>query len=281
MLSRLEPEWILYAVALLVALVLIRALIRWRNRPSRGVAAPRWVNPPGGSGIRSGSRRAPDPAWQQLLARLEAMDEEKKLRHEPSRAPSQARAHFPATGDRADSRRPHAIQTDPPLAEAPAALRREPGAIAIPSVFDGNRTTVAPASIASTPREEHASLQSLGADSTIQLLPGRLEVVSGPNAGLTIPFVRFPGREVQEFTLGRSEGSHYDHVQVADQTVSRVHARLRLEADRWVIVNLSRTNPVRVNGRELAMEEEAVALAHGDSIHLGAVELRYRDGGAS
>jgi hypothetical protein len=115
-------------------------------------------------------------------------------------------------------------------------------------------------------------------DGTIQLLPGRLEVVGGPEPGRWIPFVRTPGEQSPEITIGRAEGSQYRHVQLSDLTVSRMHARLRYESRQWTISNLSRTNPVRVNGRELSDEDGAIRLSSGDLIQVGAVELRYREG---
>jgi pSer/pThr/pTyr-binding forkhead associated (FHA) protein len=124
------------------------------------------------------------------------------------------------------------------------------------------------------------ALAELEPDGTVQLLPGRLEIVNGADAGRSIPFMRPPSHGAPEITLGRAEGQPYHHVQIADNTVSRMHARLRLEARRWTITNLSSTNPVRVNGHELTPREDTVLLTNGDRIQLGAIELRFREGAA-
>ena len=83
--------------------------------------------------------------------------------------------------------------------------------------------------------------------------------------------------EVAELTIGRTSGPPYRHIQISAATVSRMHARIRFEDGTWRICNLSTTNPLRVNEREVnAMDE--VPLADGDRIQIGEVELNYRDG---
>ncbi|MFL5578666.1 MAG: FHA domain-containing protein [Gemmatimonadaceae bacterium] len=113
---------------------------------------------------------------------------------------------------------------------------------------------------------------------TVQFLPGRLEVVQGLGvAGQEVRFVRPPPGEPQEVTFGRGEGPPYSHVQLRVPTVSRLHARLSLrDGDRWVIENLSGTNPVVVNGEELSRGASPLALADGDRIEMGEVVFRFR-----
>jgi hypothetical protein len=115
-------------------------------------------------------------------------------------------------------------------------------------------------------------------DGWIQFLPGRLEVVQGRETGREYRFIRVPGQDTPEVTIGRSHGAAHLHVQIAASTVSRVHARLRFASGSWSIANLSVTNPVRINGRALSSPEEAAVLTDGDKIELGEVELRYKDG---
>ena len=106
-------------------------------------------------------------------------------------------------------------------------------------------------------------------------LRGALEVAEGPDAGLTIPFMHLAGEEVPTVTFGRGEGPPFRHVQVLEPTVSRSHARMTFADDGWSIVNLSRTNPVLVNG--MALDDEAPhRLASGDRIEVGSVTFRYR-----
>ena len=113
-------------------------------------------------------------------------------------------------------------------------------------------------------------------EGTLQLLPGRFEVVAGMDGGRDIRFVRGPGG-TPEITLGRMEGPTYKHVQLPAQTVSRMHARMRFEAGRWHIANLSPTNPVVINGDPLDADGQSRALAEGDRVELGEVVLRFRD----
>lgn len=113
-------------------------------------------------------------------------------------------------------------------------------------------------------------------DGTLQFLPGRLEIVSGQDRGREIRFVRHPGPDGTEVTFGRNEGAPYRHVQLRDQTVSRLHARMRRADGGWVVTNLSTTNPVALNGRTLGDGEEQL-LVDDDRIEMGEVVFRFRN----
>ena len=113
------------------------------------------------------------------------------------------------------------------------------------------------------------------ADATLQFLPGRLVMV-GEQGRPDIRFVRQPG-PVTEVTLGRQAGPPERHVRLEGPTVSRLHARLRHAQGRWSISNLSRTNPVRVNGRALGAENDPHPLAEGDRVGVGEVVLVFRE----
>lgn len=112
-------------------------------------------------------------------------------------------------------------------------------------------------------------------DGTLQFLPGRLEVLDGEASRHEIRFVKTPG-DAPEVTFGRSEGAPYRHVQLRSPTVSRMHARLRFGEGRWRIENLSRTNPVVVNGELLEPDTPARALEDGDRIEMGEAIFRFR-----
>ena len=111
-------------------------------------------------------------------------------------------------------------------------------------------------------------------DEALQLLPGRLEVLSGIDGPREIRFVRVPGEQPQ-LILGRAPGSSPQHVALPSSTVSRQHARLDYSAGRWSLTNLSRTNPVVVNDETLSSVQGARALVDGDRIELGDVVLRF------
>jgi hypothetical protein len=176
------------------------------------------------------------------------------------RAPEGARRPAPETdGGAGATRLPAATAERPvPLASAarahrPASTEREPGGVA---------GVLAPVDL-------------LAADVTLQILPGRLEVLSGDAGMQEIRFVRPPGGE-PVVTLGRSSGDPPGHVQLRSPAVSRLHARMRFEDGRWVVSNLSRTNPAVVNGAALATDAEERVLRDGDQLELGDVVLRFR-----
>ncbi len=117
---------------------------------------------------------------------------------------------------------------------------------------------------------------SVPAEGTLQFLPGRLQIASGLDSGREIRFVNVPGPEGSTVTFGRSEGAMYRHIQLRDQTVSRSHARMQLTNGQWELRNLSRTNPVVHNGRELATGEQQ-HLQDGDRIEMGEILFTFRD----
>jgi hypothetical protein len=111
-------------------------------------------------------------------------------------------------------------------------------------------------------------------DEALQLLPGRLEVLSGLTLPREIRFVRIPGERPQ-LILGREPGSSPQDVALPSSTVSRQHARLDFAAGRWGVTNLSRTNPVVINDEALSSGDGQRLLADGDRIELGDVVLRF------
>jgi hypothetical protein len=111
-------------------------------------------------------------------------------------------------------------------------------------------------------------------DDALQLLPARLEVVSGMTPQQVIRFVRVPGKPA-EMILGRETASSPQQVTLTSSTVSRRHARVTYADGRWLVSNLSRTNPVVVNDRALDEFEGARPLLDGDRIELGDVVLRF------
>ena len=109
----------------------------------------------------------------------------------------------------------------------------------------------------------------------IQILPGRLEVLSGEPKHREIRFVRSPG-EPAELILGREPGRSPQSVALHSDTVSRRHAKFAYSNGRWAVTNLSRTNPVVVNDERLPDNSIERPLADGDRVELGEVVLRFR-----
>jgi pSer/pThr/pTyr-binding forkhead associated (FHA) protein len=121
--------------------------------------------------------------------------------------------------------------------------------------------------------------QPAPANGTVEFLPGRLDVLQGRGvAGQEVRFVR-PARpgERPVVTFGRGEGPLYRHVQLNVPTVSRLHARLSLDAAAggWVVENLSSTNPTVVNGEELPAGDAPRPLRDGDRLEMGEVVFTY------
>jgi hypothetical protein len=110
-------------------------------------------------------------------------------------------------------------------------------------------------------------------DEPVQLLPGRLEVLAGDPHHREIRFVRVPGRPA-ELILGREPGDSPQYGTLHSTTVSRRHARFAFNHGHWTVMNLSRTNPIVVNGAELA-NDAGYELGDGDRLELGEVVLRF------
>ncbi len=108
-------------------------------------------------------------------------------------------------------------------------------------------------------------------DGTLQFLPGRLQVVVGPETGREIRFVRSPNTGETDVSFGRSEGPPHRHIQLLVPTVSRRHALMSLLDEHWSLQNLSATNPVTHNGRRLAPDEVVPLLVDGDRIEMGEI----------
>jgi len=58
-------------------------------------------------------------------------------------------------------------------------------------------------------------------------------------------------------------------------TVSRQHARISQEGKDWRLYNLSKTNPVVLNGRPMEGEGDSTVLHDGDRVEMGEVVFRY------
>ncbi len=176
----------------------------------------------------------------------------------PTPAPSMSAPSAPAV--------PAAASVPSPAASAPAPVVAHAGTNGATASSFGHMQTPDP--VRRPP--------PMAMEGTLQLLPGRFEVVTGMDGGRDIRFVRGPGG-VPEVTLGRMDGPSYRHVQLPAQTVSRMHARMRFESGHWSIANLSPTNPVVVNGEALDADGQSRVLNEGDRVELGEVVLRFRE----
>lgn len=177
-----------------------------------------------------------------------------------------------------------ALLAAPLVRRARSASRLRPSPADIPIVFAPRPRGAAPtpARAPAPPPEVEPEVEAVAEarpaahdDRTLQILPGRMEVVDGEQRGRQIRFVRTPGR-IPEVTFGRGEGPPHLYVRLRSPTVSREHARIRYADGGWSIWNLSRTNPVLVNGSEVG-SEDGQRLQEGDRVEMGEVVLRFRE----
>lgn len=190
-----------------------------------------------------------------------------------------------APGDRAPSAAPNGTGGDAGngarerFAPRPAEPARPLGAQPWSAPAPATATLAGPASAAArleaAMHEGETVRFSIPEDGTLQFLPGRLEIVAGPDVGRDVRFVRMPGDDAVEVTFGRSEGPAYRHVQLLARTVSRQHATMTLTDGHWALQNLSSTNPVVLNGRALAPNEVAPLLVEGDRIEMGEIAFVF------
>jgi hypothetical protein len=169
-----------------------------------------------------------------------------------------------------------------PASSAPADPDPVSTAAAAPPAPDAVRpASVGPVRARRAPRRPaaDAATDDFPVDGTLQVLPGRLEVLAGITLDnpweQEIRFVRVPGSD-PELTLGRGEGPPHRHLRLDSATVSRQQAHMRFDDEGWTLTNLSRTNPTVVNGEALA-PGGATLLREGDRIEMGEVAFRFRE----
>lgn len=179
-----------------------------------------------------------------------------------------------------DPARPQPAPAPPSDVRAPA----DPSTFAPPAarvVEHATRGTLADRPVARVAAfADLPSPSSSVSDETVQLLPGRLEVLAGDPRHREIRFFRVPGQPA-ELILGREPGDTAQHVTLASTTVSRRHARFAFVDGRWTVMNLSRTNPIVINGAELPSTDASYDLRDGDRLELGEVVLRFTSGHSS
>ena len=179
-------------------------------------------------------------------------------------------ARLPGVGspsDRGASRRRNGIDPVSPFASQPLQGTRAEG-------MKGAATPAqAPVTAAANQNATAPAAPTRRFSSTIRVLPAWLEPTDGE--GNPIRFFAPPtgGHQVR-ISLGRDSGHPYEHVQLNEQTVSRRQAALNVLDGRYMLENLSGTNPTQVNGRSVG--REPMPLSDGDLVQLGQLSLRFR-----
>lgn len=147
----------------------------------------------------------------------------------------------------------------------------ECGARLVPAWDDDHPTTVFP--------EPGSAMRSTRAATPRQLVlkPGQVMLHI---AGVPDP-VPLEGQSEYVFGRDRHTGGlsqvNLNAYGAQEKGVSRVHAALRREKERWVVVDLGSTNGTRLNGTRLAPQQPA-PLADGDEIRLGGLAMRVTFG---
>lgn len=187
-------------------------------------------------------------------------------------------AHFWVNRPDRSNELPPLVMAAPPGNDVPAYERPAPPrsvAAALPQLRPSPPATSSIEALADTPDELHTLRFQRPTDATVQLLPGRLEVLAGESRPhQEIRFIRVPGAPA-ELILGREPGRSPQHIAFESSTVSRRHARLAFTDGRWAVSNLSKTNPVVVNDEKLSVKDGRRFLADGDRVELGEVQLRF------
>lgn len=234
---------VLLGAAVLAAVAF--AVLRLRARDGRGAGEdeeddlpPLLLRPPGPGALPRRAAVAPAP---QVVSRPQ-QPETSPEPHDPPRLPAKS----------------------PPGAGRRSAKRGAETLAAIPAHEPGDAVDVGNVRFHRPP------------EGTLQLLPGRLEILAGSRRIEEIRFVKVPGRPAA-VTFGRGVGEPHTHVQLEAPTVSRLHARMSYEGGAWRIANLSGTNPVLVNGAALSVDPAAdTVLKDGDEVAMGQVLFRFR-----
>jgi len=168
------------------------------------------------------------------------------------------------------------VFAEPDNASTSTVVSFEPS-VSLQPAASAEQVPVEPALVAS-PADQAAPAETVRflrpGDEALQLLPARFEVISGLTPRQVIRFVRVPGKPA-EMIIGREAASSPQQVTLTSSTVSRRHARVSYSDGRWLVSNLSRTNPVVVNDHALAEFEGPRPLLDGDRIELGDVVLRF------
>ena len=100
---------------------------------------------------------------------------------------------------------------------------------------------------------------------------GSLIVTNGPQEGQSIPLL------LNRVTIGRATNKATWEVLLQDPSVSRPHARLEREDEKWRIVDLKSSNGTRVNNKAVD-PRIPVTLRDGDTLELGGSLLLFRTG---
>lgn len=114
---------------------------------------------------------------------------------------------------------------------------------------------------------------------TLKVLKGRFEIIDGETELKEIRLYSLPNQNAQEFSFGRNAGAPYQHIQIANPTVSRDQARLLHSNGTYSLINKAdpiSKNATKLNGVDMPLNE-AKQIKDGDKITMGVVSMVYRE----
>lgn len=115
------------------------------------------------------------------------------------------------------------------------------------------------------------------APKTMKLIPGELEIMTGPDKGKKFKMAGNATPNGNVITIGRESQAGenaYSHIELKEKTVSRKQAELISKNGNLWVKNLSETNYTRADGKELKPGEQA-ELKNNSIINIGELELKY------
>jgi hypothetical protein len=155
--------------------------------------------------------------------------------------------------------------------------KRTPVGTSPSAVEEGGEDPVLPVADLWPPSSDYfagRTMRFIRPDPRVKMMPARLEVTGGLDAGEVIRFMGMDDAPIA-MTFGREPGEGPFCVQLEQLTVSRKHAVVHYRHGEWLIENLSMTNPTILNGEPLGMTERL--LTEGDRIEMGEVTFTFRE----
>lgn len=98
----------------------------------------------------------------------------------------------------------------------------------------------------------------------------RLIITNGPQEGETIML------HLKEVTVGRATSNATWEIALQDPSVSRPHAKLKLDETTWIVYDLGSSNGTTVN--DVPVTEKGRSLNDGDIIAFGTTQVLFRVG---
>ena len=206
---------------------------------------------------------------QQELLRLTAIAKQEPLTLEPQPNPPQLSLAIPPTPEPALTLSPEPAST-PPLESAPQSVPDASQSIPVPTSLPITPTL---STLIQQAEEEHTSTTQTeplptATDNTNP--SSAMLIITSPSTQNTREFTL----QCQETTIGRA-GSSDILLDQDTQTISRHHALVKYEDQRYLIYDCRSANGVILNGQKVT-PEVGYPLADGDQIQIGEYRLLFR-----